>query len=209
MYIKLKSIYSTSSINRHKAQKNLAMTTQNQILENAREMGLNTIEITTGMNGYPQGLGDYGVTGFETYADAEKFAEDNGGEVVLFESKYGWHFWNQRGWMSRPFNSDDLLQDMGDNYAYADTTNEHYAEQLADIAKDFDGDFEALENRIKEIKEIIDAVESAYEDERVIVGYGNFYETVKATFMAYNYDTHRWAVGVLITNDNDIKEDEE
>ena len=171
-------------------------------------MGLNTIEITTGLNGYPQGLGDHGVTGFDTYADAKKFADENGGEVVLFGSKDGWHFWNQRGYMSRPFNSDDLLKDMGDNYSYADDNNEYYAEQLADIAKDFDGDFDALEKRINEIKEIIEAVESADEDERVIVSYGNFYEIVKTSFMAYNYDTHRWAVGVLITKDNGVEDDE-
>lgn len=177
------------------------MTTKHEILENAREMGLQTIEITTGMNGYPKGLGDWGVIDFDNLEAAEKFADENGGEVVLFESKNGWHFWNNRGHMNRAFNADDLLKDMGDNYSYADDNNEYYAEQLAEIAKEFDGDFEALENKIEDIKEIIQHVENADEDDMVIVSNGKFYETVKNSFMQYNYDTHRWAVGVLIEKD--------
>ena len=177
--------------------------TKNEILEMAIENGLSKIEITTGINGYPEGLGNYGVIGFDSYDDAAKFSDENGGEVVIFESKDGWHFWKNKGFAYRPFTSDDLLNDMGDNYSYADESNEFYAEQLSELASNFDGDFSNLENRIKEIKEIISAKENCSDDERVIVSYGNYYDTVKNNFMDYTYDTHKYAVGVFIKNDNE------
>lgn len=185
------------------------MTTKNEILELAREANLTTVEITYGMNGYPQRLGDWGIIGFDNMEAAEKFAKDNGGEVSHFESRDGWHFWNQKGNAWKPYTSDNMLSDMGDNYSFADSSNEFYAEQLKDIAADFDGDFTDLEVAIKRIKEIIEAVESADDDEDVIVHEGRYYDTVKKEMMRYNHDTHRYAIGVLITKDFGTDEEAE
>lgn len=175
--------------------------TKNEILEIAREQGLSTVEITYGMNGYPQQLGDYGVIGFENFDAAQQFAEQYGGEVAHFRSRDGWHFWNTTGRAFEPYTVYDMLRDMGDNYSIAPDGYDGYAEELAEVAKRFNGDFEELKARIKNIEEIILAVDNKDDEEAVITNCGNYYDTVKMETMQYNYDTHRYAIGVLITNE--------
>ena len=50
--------------------------------ERAYEDGLELVTITQEMNGYPSGLYK-AVSGFESFEDAECFADDINGEVVL------------------------------------------------------------------------------------------------------------------------------
>lgn len=175
--------------------------TKNEILEIARQDGYSTIEITYGTNGYPQHLGDYGVIGFENFDAAQQFAEQYGGEVAHFTSRDGWHFWNTTGRAWGPYTVYDMLKDMGDNYSIASNEFEVYAEQLAEVARRFDGDFSELKAVMNNIEEIILAIDNKDDDEAVITNCGNYYDTVKMETMQYSYDTHRYAIGVLVRNE--------
>ena len=62
----------------------------------AYENGLELVEITQGMNGYPSGLYK-AVSGFESFEDAEDFAKEVNGEVVLLTKRDGHQFWSNHG----------------------------------------------------------------------------------------------------------------
>ena len=52
------------------------------------------------------------------------------------------------------------------------------------------------------IEEIILAIDNKDDDEAVITNCGNYYDTVKMETMQYSYDTHRYAIGVLVRDEN-------
>lgn len=65
-------------------------------LDLASEWGLDIVDITQGMNGYPKGLYK-ALIGFDTFEDAEVFAEEVKGEVVLLTKRDGHQFWSNNG----------------------------------------------------------------------------------------------------------------
>ncbi len=176
------------------------MKTQQQIeiLENAELAGLEKIEITYGSNGYPKGLGDYGVIGFNTFEDAEKFAEENDCKVHLFQIRDGHSLWENRGAIYRALTSEDYLKDLGENYFYADNNNDSYREILEDLAQKFDGDFSYLKAYIATVEEIQNEVEKCCDDEIVIIANGLYFETVKKEIMSYHEDVTRYVLGVFV-----------
>ena len=62
----------------------------------AQEWGLDEVTITQGRNGYPEGLYK-ALIGFDYFENAEDFAEQVGGEVVLLTKRDGHQFWEKRG----------------------------------------------------------------------------------------------------------------
>lgn len=62
----------------------------------ANDWGLQFVEITQGMNGYPQGLYK-AIEGFDSFEDAESFADEVNGEVVLLSRRDGHQFWKNNG----------------------------------------------------------------------------------------------------------------
>ena len=69
--------------------------------ERAYEDGLELVSITQGMNGYPSGLYK-AVAGFESFEDAERFADEVKGEVVLLTKRDGHQFWSNNGRQYEP-----------------------------------------------------------------------------------------------------------
>lgn len=59
----------------------------------AAERNLDAVTITKGMNGYPEGLYE-AVSGFNTFDEAEDFARQTNGEVVLLSRRDGYQFWS-------------------------------------------------------------------------------------------------------------------
>lgn len=64
--------------------------------EKAYEDGLNFVEITQGMNGYPEGLYK-AIAGFDYFENAEDFAEQVNGEVVLLSRRDGHALYTNNG----------------------------------------------------------------------------------------------------------------
>lgn len=62
----------------------------------ANEWELDIVEVTRGMNGYPEGLYK-AIVGFDYFEDAEYFAEQVNGEVVLLSKRNGHHLWTNKG----------------------------------------------------------------------------------------------------------------
>jgi hypothetical protein len=188
------------------------MKNQDEVITIARDADLRVIEITTGSNGYPQGLGDYGVIDFDSYETAKEFAKEHKCEVVLFHQKNGWHLWENRGNRYEPLSADDYLRDLGDNYSSAMTIqdeNNYFAEKLADLSQNFDGNLDNIKEAIKEYEKLISEIETADEDEVVITSGGRYIETIKEKMMAYSEDCDIWEIGVLVPTELDDNNDED
>lgn len=64
--------------------------------ELAYEWGLNIVEVTQGVNGYPEGLYK-AIAGFDYFENAEDFAEQVNGEVVLLSRRDGHALYTNKG----------------------------------------------------------------------------------------------------------------
>jgi len=167
----------------------------------AKVESLTTIEITYGMNGYPEGLGDNGVIGFRTFEDAEKFAEDWKGEIVHFHSRDGWHFWEANGRAWSPYSAHDYLSDLGDDYNIEDDTEDNIKAKLESLIENYDGDLLDLIGKMGKLMELLKAVYYNYTglNQYVISRNGEYCESIENAMMFYNHDTHKYAIGVLFT----------
>lgn len=67
-----------------------------RILDLAYEWGLNIVEVTQGVNGYPEGL-HKAIVGFDYFENAEDFAEQVNGEVVLLSRRDGYALYTNNG----------------------------------------------------------------------------------------------------------------
>lgn len=65
-------------------------------LDLAYEWGLNIVEVTQGRNGYPEGLYK-AIVGFDYFENAEDFAEQVNGEVVLLSRRDGYALYTNNG----------------------------------------------------------------------------------------------------------------
>lgn len=65
-------------------------------LDLACEYDLDIIEVTQGENGYPTGVYK-AVTGFDYFEDAQSFANEICGEVVLLSKRDGHQLWSNKG----------------------------------------------------------------------------------------------------------------
>jgi len=166
----------------------------------AKVSGLKTIEITYGMNGYPEGLGDRGVIGFRTFEDAEKFAEEWGGEVVHFHSRDGWHLWEVKGRAWSPYSADDYLSDLGDDYNIEYDTEDNIKAKLESLIENYDGDLLDLIGKMGKLMELLNAVYYNYRGLKTVISRnGEYCESIENAMMSYNHDTHKYAIGVLFT----------
>ena len=95
------------------------------------------IEVTTGRNGYPENLKS-AFTDFETYEQAEKFAEEYKGDVVLVQQKTGWQLWEEAYMIYSPISVTEAYNkfEIFDKEAIAQEIK-----QLAELQRDGEGDF--------------------------------------------------------------------
>ena len=56
---------------------------------------METIDVTQGQNGYPQGI--YTAIKFDTLEELKEYAETNTGRMVMLRRRDGWHFYENRG----------------------------------------------------------------------------------------------------------------
>ena len=92
--------------------------------ERAYDDGLELVTITQGMNGYPSGLYK-AVSGFESFEDAEDFAKEVKGEVVLLTKRDGHQFWTNNGRQYEPLERVDYIDE--ESYiAFIDEDNFEY-----------------------------------------------------------------------------------
>lgn len=168
---------------------------QSEVIDLAKSAGLKIIEINHADNDYPKGLGEFGIIDFENFEDAEKFANENGCEVHRFQTRDGWHFWHDKGSAFEPYEAENFIEKLGDNYYEASE------EQEADLIRDTNLEGQELIEFLKERIKILEELEKANKNQVVICGYGRYYDTVDSTMMAFSEDVYTYAIGVLVPND--------
>lgn len=154
---------------------------------------LTQIEITSGMNGYPENLRN-GYIGFDSIKEAEQFASDTNGTVALLHKRDGWHFYKSKGNAFKPLTVFDYIEDLGDNYYSVDVNS--IRELIAGNVQEVDDD--KLLSFLKDQVEILEELDKATYDQTVICGYGKFYETVLNEMMSYHEDVHSYVIGVEV-----------
>ena len=162
----------------------------------AYENGLELIDTTSARNGYPQRL-QRAIIGFDTFEEAEKLANENVLSIEIFSKHDGWTLWYRTGdkaW--EPF--ERSAEDYGDEYRqYSKEDLEgFYMNEVQPSVCAFD-DFESLRCFLNIMEEVRDKIEDADDDEIVLASCGGYYDTVKKTTMAYVYDTHHFAIGLI------------
>lgn len=95
------------------------------------------IEITTGRNGYPENL-KFAFTDFETFEQAENFAKEYNGDVVLVQQKAGWQVWEDRGTIYAPIT---LAEAYGKFDIYDKEAISQEIKELAALQREGEGDF--------------------------------------------------------------------
>lgn len=176
--------------------------TINNIEKIVKENGLELIQTTSGMNGYPESL-MYAVTGFDSFDQLTQFISrykiDRSPEV--FEQRDGWDLWSRNNhWAFEEFEFSP--EDYGDNYATFEGEEAEF-EPLKDRIRYCDT-IEEVEKLVDRYKDLVDKFNEKKEDEAIVTNHGEYYQTVKTQSMSTYHDTRSHVIGVLIERDNRI-----
>lgn len=177
------------------------------INEIASENGLQVINTTTGLNGYPQSLKE-AIIGFEDFEQAEKLAEEYHLDIEIFTKRDGWQFWN------RDNNSvydafERSASDYGENFQQfeANMSQDDFLQQVGaasfidELADEEDG-LDRIEEYMKDLRELYNAIAKASDDEIVIADGDVYVETIKEKTMQYSYDTKNYVIGLINNNED-------
>lgn len=155
------------------------------------------IEITTGMNGYPQNL-HRGYIGFYNYEEARRFAEEHKGEVVSLRRRDGWMLWESQGWTNDLYSID--ADTYGDDYSiendretYEANSRELISQMIADGAG-----LDDLAATLKDMCEVADNLDDLEEDEAVLLCCGKYSGIIQTRTMRYSVDVWNYEIGVEI-----------
>ena len=154
------------------------------------------IETTASRTGYPERL-QKAIIGFDTFEQAEELAKENGLSIEFFRKRDGWNFWYRTGSTAyEPFRRS--AEDFGDDYSEfsKDDLEDFYENEVQPMVSDFES-FDALRSFLDQKEKIQDEIEDAEDDEIVITRSGEYYDTIKERTMAYSYDSHRYAIGLI------------
>nr|DAU86237.1 MAG TPA: hypothetical protein [Caudoviricetes sp.] len=145
------------------------------------------IQTTSDANGYPTNLKN-GYIGFETWAEAEKFAEERDLTLMCVSRRTGWHVWHRGNMMNEPMTI--TAADYGDDYCF-ETDAEKYFENEREILEDCDT-IEEAEEKLKTMREVIDAIKSAdiAGGEVVVTCCGEYCETIKTETMSWRDESN-------------------
>lgn len=177
--------------------KNSALIAMKKSLEEiAYEQGLDLITTTSEVTGYPSNL-RYAIIGFDTYEQAEELAKEYDLSIEIFTKRDGWKFWYRTGHEAwEPFQRS--AEDYGDDYHQYTKADleDFYENEVQPFVEEYD-DFTSLRDFLDNMEDVKERIEDAEDDEIVITCGSDYRETIKATTMAYEYDTHHYAIGLI------------
>lgn len=156
------------------------------LAEIASKNGLQLIETTVNMTGYPEGL-QKAIIGFDL-------------SIEIFQQHDGWDLWYRTGCqMGEAFLRS--AEDFGDDYrGYTkEDLEDFYLNEVYPMVSDFE-DFDSLCCFFDKMLKIKDEIVDAEDDELVIACCGEYYATIKARTMSYYYDAHSYAIGLIDRN---------
>lgn len=140
------------------------------------------IQTTSDANGYPTNLKN-GYIGFETWAEAKKFAEEKDLALMCISQNAGWQVWHREDSVYEPMTI--TAADYGDDYNF-ETDAEKYFENEREILEDCDT-IEEAEEKLKTMREVVDAIKAAdiAGGEVVVTCCGEYCETIKTETMSW------------------------
>lgn len=162
----------------------------------AYQNGLELIETTSERNGYPSHL-KHAIIGFDSFEQAEKFANENDLQIEFFKKRDGWQLYYRTG--NTAYEPIEIsADDFGDNFSSFSNSDldDYYENEIKPFLDGFEN-MEDLETFIETQKEIIEKIEDADNDEIVITNYGKYYDTFKKHSMSFSFDTHTTVIGLI------------
>lgn len=158
---------------------------------------LEYIDTTSQANGYPCRL-KKAVIGFESFEQAQEFADEYNLNLEVFKKRDGWAFWYRtRNKAFEPFVR--TCEDYGDDYRFFESSDqfEFFENEVRDILVNCT-DFEEAKQVIENAEKVYDEICNLSDDEFVVTRCGSYYDTIKKKTMQYEYDTHHYAIGVIL-----------
>lgn len=145
------------------------------------------IQTTSDANGYPTNLKPAYI-GFETWAEAKKFAEEKDLALMCLSQKAGWQVWHREDSVYEPMTI--TAADYGDDYCF-ETDAEKYFESEREILEDCDT-IEEAEEKLKTMREVVDAIKAADIEggEVVVTCCGEYCETIKTETMSWRDESN-------------------
>jgi len=168
-------------------------------LELANEFTL--IETTSEANGYPRNLRK-AIIGFETFEQAKELAEKHNLSVEMFERRDGWDLWARRGHILNAFDMASIYIEEGYDF-YKNISFEDFCER-EDVLGTLKAcaDFYEMSAWLESYKNIFEEIEDLKEGEILIKdNYSNTFVSKEYT-MAYSYDSHQYAIGLIDYNED-------
>lgn len=165
-------------------------------MEIAYERGLEVVETTKGMNGYPQGLGK-AVIGFETLEEAQEVARESGGEVVDLSRRDGWQFWKNNGRVWKEWEMQ--AEDYGDDYECVTDWKDWWEDEreiLSETMKEMEtpDDLTLLTDRVWKI---YNEINNLGDNEQVLLCCGEYYDTIPVKTLRYHIDVWSHEIAVV------------
>lgn len=152
------------------------------------------VEVTEGMNGYPQNL-QAALVGFASFEEAEKFAKENDFRVVRLHKRAGWSLWECQGRAFEPMNPDASWY--GELYSdYGSMTEDEFFDEF--ITEDISGigNMECLKEFVKGMDELWNRFQELQPGERIVLREGDYYDTIGSDLMKWSEDTHTYIIAV-------------
>ena len=181
-----------------------------EILEEyASQNGLEIVETTEGMNGYPQNLKKV-ITDFQCFEDAEICADTVGGHICLISRRDGHQLWKNNGRAYEPieindswFGDDDVVIRPGSASEWWKDEYQHLKDTLLADVGDCPSPDEIIEiiKVFQEHSKVYDMIENLDENEQVYYerGYPQNAEVVPIKTLRYHdFDVHEYAIAVVI-----------
>ena len=157
------------------------------------------IETTTNRTGYPSEL-KKAVIGFDTYEEAEAYAEEHDMSIESFFQKDGWSLWARDGYPLHAFQlhasdfSDDYRQY---NWCDAERFMEEAMEELAELKEYDDWTEEQVEDYLEKARKVRDEISKLKEGQFACV-YDNYvFAVYECETMQYYHDGTTYAIGCI------------
>lgn len=165
--------------------------------------GLDAVEITEGINGYPKSIRG-AVVGVSSYEQAEHIANLYGVEVVSLRRRDGWQFYESQGNIYNDYDMMDVYSDEYDVRVYSDA-EDFIASEIDSVMdetdeEDFDGDYSEFMVDLQSLKDRIFAENTDGKIFIVPVGNISNYELIPRTESHFHEDiwTYDIALDCLI-----------
>jgi len=172
---------------------------RSEIRDIASEYGLDVIETTTGLNGYPKDL-KLAITGFETFEDARDLGDSMGFDLCTFHKKSGWDLWYRTNLLSyKPLmpSADDFGDDYNNYYNKYNDIDEFFVQEFKSsfVVDNFDT-IHDIKIEIVIIEKLYNEIEKLADDE-VLISDGYNHYVFKKELTHYSYDTNDYIIGLI------------